>query len=302
MTLARRLALQCGLVVMVIAAAPAGRPGMVVLKPGAAQQLGIATMVLADGSEAGPARRLGVATVLDSMPFLQLVDDSAAAGATAAASAADAARQAALFAGHQDVSQRAVEVAHAQAAADRARARTATSRFVVEWSPALASPPAALIAGLRSGKTRLVRIESLSESTQLRHGQRLSITAARTALPLRAVVIGSASGPSAVAGGPAWLAYTNAPALHTLETLDVAVPGAAAGVMVPASAVVMLGGKPWLFRVIPGSRFERVALPPAEAVPGGFRVAAGLPAGTRIVERGAGALLSVAASVSPKAD
>lgn len=270
------------------------------LEPGAAQRLGIGLGRIEAAGNPAPATRFAVATVLDSAPLLQLVDDKVAADAVASASHADAARVAALFANHQDVSQRAVEVARAQATADAARARTASSRFVVEWSPALAHPSRALIDGLVSGRMRLLRIEVLGDGVTLHPGQKLRLTRARGADVFIATVIGPASGPSAVANGPAWLAQSTAPMLHTLEPLTVAAPAPPnlhAAVLVPTAAVVMIDRQRWLFRVLADGRFARVALPTgATPVAGGFLVdapAAKLVAGTRVVVRGAGALLSV---------
>lgn len=285
------------LLVLVAAPAFAAAPPPVTLTPAKAAAIGITTASLAADSRTTAAARFGVASVLDTTPFLQLVDDRAAADAMAAASTADAARQAALFKGHQDVSARAVEAARAQALADAAHARTAASRFAVEWSPALANPSPALVAGLRSGNIRLLRIEALSDRSQLRPGQRLQMTRARSTAPLTATVIGAASGVSAISSGPAWLAQARGVGLHSGEPLDIIapVPAAQSGVLVPASAVIIAGGQSWLFRALGDGRFQRVALPAgSSAAPGGFHTA-GLAAGTRVVTRGAATLLSIEA-------
>ena len=292
----KRPALALLLLVATAAAAPP-----VKIESAQIRALGISVVALQRATTGPGAARAGVATVLDSTPLLQLIDDKAAADALAAASAADAARQAALFRDHQDVSQRAVEVARAHAGADAARARTAASRFVVEWSPGLAHPDAALVAGLRSGNIRLVRLESLDVALQLRPGARVRLLRSQHATPIVAKVIGPASGPSAVSSGAAWLAQTTAPTLHTGEPLAIESTTSSGdnGVLVPANAVVQHDGRNWLFVHNRDGSFKRVALPAnATPVAGGFRVTSGLAVGTPVVDRGAAALLSVEAAAT----
>jgi hypothetical protein len=64
------------------------------------------------------------------------------------------------------------------------------------------------------------------------------------------------------------------------------------GFIVPASAVVWLQGRAWVFIKATGTRFVRVGIPTSKPVRGGYFVRRGFTPGDRIVIRGAQALLS----------
>lgn len=285
-----------GMIAAILAAPAFSSTAIITIPPAQIVALHITAAPLAVQTGSNTAR-IGVATVLDSAGYLLLVADKRAADALAAASQADANRQAALYAGQQDVSLRAVEMARAQAVGDRARASYAASRLGLEWSPALSTPSPALIAALNAGRTRIIRIETTDASTRLHIGQTVSLGRSSGAA-LTARIVGAATGVSSVADGPAWLAIATASMLHTREPLDVSVTTTAQSrLLVPSGAVVMLDGKAWLFRAMGMGRFQRLALPiGATASNGGFLLpASSLAAGTQLVVRGAGALLSIEA-------
>ncbi|MDX2191941.1 MAG: hypothetical protein NW201_01220 [Gemmatimonadales bacterium] len=126
----------------------------------------------------------------------------------------------------------------------------------------------------------------------------VEVAPAATAARRRAALVGPAAEADPVTRQPAWLfrlerAWPGArPGQPVVGFLPEAGGRRREGVFVPDRAVVQWEGLPWAWVARGAGRYQRVALPPDGAVPGGFVVARGLAPGDRVVVRGAQQLLS----------
>jgi len=255
--------------------------------------LHVTTAALATATVDRPVE--GYAQVLDAGTLLALLDDAHAADAVAQESAQEAARLQGL-ARNDDVSRKALGAARAQAAADRAKSDTLVARVALEWSPALAHADAALVADLRRGVRRLLRLEFGDDVPAFDASAHVGVTplsGSRAASPLK--LLGAANGATSTLTGPAWLAVGVLPDRHPGERLRASLDaGAASGVLVPDDAIVSASGKRWAYLRGDDGQFVRRALPDdARSVRGGALVQSGFSAGENVVVSGAAQLLGV---------
>jgi hypothetical protein len=265
-------------------------PAALALSAEQVMALHVATTALASAADAPPLE--GYAQVLDAGALVALLDEAGAAQETARESAREAARLQTLS-GNDDVSRKAAGAARVQAAADRARSDTLAARIALEWSPALAQPDAALVADLRRGARRLLRLE-FGDRADVGRGSDVSLTpllGTRKAQPAK--ILGAANGAAAILPGPAWLAVAAATDMHPGERLRAQASAPALhGVLVPAPAIVQMDGASWAYvRRLDGA-FQRRALPP-DGLPlrDGILVTSGFAAGEQVVTAGAAQLL-----------
>jgi hypothetical protein len=255
-----------------------------------AKALHVVTTALAPAVDAPPLE--GYAQVLDAGALVALLDETGAAQETARESAREAARLQTLS-GNDDVSRKAAGAARAQAGADRARSDTLAARIALEWSPAVAQPDAALVADLRRGARRLLRLE-FGDRVDIGRTDDITLTpllGARKAQPAK--ILGPANGAAATLPGPAWLAVAAAPEMHPGERLRAQVSAQAMhGVLVPAQAIVQMDGTSWAYVRQPDGTFQRRAMPP-DGLPlrDGTLVTSGFAAGEQVVTGGAAQLL-----------
>lgn len=265
-------------------------PTTLTLSAEQAKALHVATTALASAADAPPLE--GYAQVLDAGALVALLDEAGAAQETARESAREAARLQTLS-GNDDVSRKAAGAAHAQAAADRARSDTLAARIALEWSPALAQPDAALVADLRRGARRLLRLE-FGDRADIGRSSDVKLTpllGTRKAQP--AQILGPANGVAATLPGPAWLAVATAPEMHPGERLRAQASAPALhGVLVPTQAIVQMDGASWAYVRRPDGAFQRRALP-QDGLPlrDGTLVTSGFAAGEQVVTGGAAQLL-----------
>lgn len=288
----RRLAFAALAFLAATAGARAQQPTPVVqLGAGEVRALGIVAAPLRAATRGMPAT--GYAQVQDGAALLALLDEAAAADAAARASAAEAQRLSGLQRDQDNASLRSVQAAQAQAAADAARARSLAARVALEWSPSLRTPSPGLLRTLRDGRAFVLRVEFADREVRLGAGDRVHLARLSddSTLP-DARVLGAASGAASIVSGPAWLAVVDTSGLHAGERLRARLDAAAAhGVLLPASAVLVLGGQRWSYVDLGGGRYRRRMLPAdAAAVADGWRVARGFAAGERVVVQGAAQL------------
>lgn len=288
----RRVAFVALLLLLAATGARAQQPTPVVqLSATEVRALGIVSAPLRAVTRGVPVT--GYAQVQDGAALLALLDETTAADAAARASAAEAQRLRGLQRDQDNASLRSVQAAQAQAAADAAKARSLAARIALEWSPALRTPPAGLLDALRDGRTFVLRVEFADREVRLGAGDRVHLARLTDdgALP-DARVLGAASGAVSIVSGPAWLAVIDTSGLHAGERLRARLAAAAArGVRLPASAVLVLGGRRWAYVALGDDRYQRRLLPDdAVAIADGWRVAHGFAAGEPVVVQGAAQL------------
>lgn len=242
------------------------------------------------------AATTGFARVLDPIPLAQLDADIAAAGPTAAASAAEARRSRDLFAADATISRKAAEAATMQARADSAKLALLRRRIGLEWGPAIArlgdARRAALVEALSSGRAALVRIDSASGGGQI--GLRSVVLDLGNLGTAIATILGPARAADPRLQSPGLIAQVSGPKASLLST-GLSVPAklsgtALSGVFIPGGAVLRLDGASWIYRQAGSGTFSRVRLPSVIAVPGGLFVSGGIRPGDRIAISGAAAL------------
>jgi hypothetical protein len=281
--------------------------GAVILDPGAARRAGIAVQSLAATRLAPTVQAVGA--VLNPAGLLRLRGRVAAAAARVAAAAAKLALEqkeearARLLYGQAhnisaaDLQKEEEDVAAAQALLAEARAKRAAllEAAGIDWGGALAT---ALAGGgdplpqLANGSAMLVGL-GLPPGTVLAAPPRRAVAeAAGIRFPLS--LIGPV--PRMLGGYPGQsLLYRSAaqagvPIGATVVAFLPAGPERT-GVVVPRSAVLWRAGRPLVFRVRSGNRFEPVTIATDAPAAGGYFVSAALKAGDRIVVRGAALLL-----------
>jgi len=268
-------------------------PPALELAPAQVAALQVTTATLAQATSSEPVE--GYAQVLDAGALVALLDDASAADAVARESAQETTRLQGL-ARNDDVSRKAVGAARAQAVADRAKSDTFASRIALEWSPALAHADAALVADLRRGSRRLLRLEFGDDAPDVDSAATASVTplsGARTAAPVK--LLGRANGTVATLAGPAWLAVAALPDRHPGERMRASLQGESlSGVLLPASAIVLANGVRWGYVRGGDGKFQRREVPDdAHAVRDGVLVASAFEAGESVVVSGAAQLLGV---------
>lgn len=240
------------------------------------------------------------AEVIDPGPLVADLDQVAVAQAASDASAAEYQRTAALLAANGNASRKALQAAHAQAVADRARLREARMQLRIAGGSAFAalSPvgQGQWLDRLGSGRTVLLRAEPLAGAS--------SFTATRAELlrPGRASVGARVLGPfpssrSGLGGG--WLLAADDGSLVPGMVLTAQLRGDGpprVGVLLPRSALVRWNGVAWAYVVTDPTHFERRAVSAALRIDGGWLVGAPFKAGEQVVTQGVEALIAVDAA------
>lgn len=279
-------------------AVEAAVPDPLALDAGQRARLGITTGTLAPAqNEPGFA---AFARALDAGPLAAIDGEILTARAAAAASAADAARLAELARQDQSASARSVQLATAQATADRQRVALAERRVALEFGPGLAvlntNARAGLIADIAARRAALLRIDipgGASASGSVAVGD-----------PLRSVqILGPAAATDARIQGASLLAVLRGPGTRDAAAgrlLPARISGGpfVSGAIVPNAAVVRAKGHLWVYVPEAGS-FVRRAIDDARPVGGGWFVSDGVGPGDTIVTGGAGALLGIENGPAP---
>lgn len=262
------------------------------------ERLGLAVAPLAAATYA--ERLQGQALVLDAQPVVELLASWTAAEAAARQSRAARERAAALFDADAAGSREALEAAERQAAADTAALEVARARATVAYGNAApwleAARRAASLTALRDGTAALVRasfpgrgLSELPDAIGLR--------------PLGAAGTGEARAVTELWFGPAdpnvpgsvllaWVSPAQGLVAGARLAATIATGAERAGVVVPASAVVLAGGSAWCYRAVEAGAFQRTAVDLGRPLGGGYFQDAGFTAGDEVVVAGAGLLLA----------
>lgn len=280
------------------AAAPAPLAGGVPLDKKAAAHAGLQIVTLQ--SAVAASKRTGFARALDLAALAAINADIQAARAVLAASDAEARRQEALAAQDQSASVRAVELARAQARADRARVTLAQRRTGLEYGSGLSRLESGLdqfVAQAARGEAALIRLDFQDGAPPA--GSAVTISDGNIQLTAHVIGPAIAADPNLQSAGV--LAIVRGPAARSLavgRVMSAAVAGGGpvqTGVVVPRDAIVRTQGGMWVYRVDQDGTFRRVALQDAMAREAGWFVRKGLRPGDRIVSAGATALLGLEA-------
>jgi hypothetical protein len=238
------------------------------------------------------AATAGFARALDIGPLAAIDGEIRTARAAAVTSAADAARLQDLAAQDQSASARAVQLALAQATADRVRVDLALRRVALEFGPGLArltdAQRMALITAVADGQAALLRID-VPGSPAITH-----IGVGDPPAPVQ--LLGRAAAADLRVQGVALLAVLRgpgvrlAPAGRQLPAM-VESSGQDTGVIIPRSALLRQNGDLFVY-VAKGDRFERRVISGGRPVPAGWFTSNGLAPGDIIVTAGAGMVLA----------
>lgn len=271
------------------------------LNAGQRARLGIATGRLGAAQNADGVAAF--ARALDVGPLAAIDSEIQTAQAAASASANEVARLANLARQDQSASTRSVQVAAAQATADRQRVALAERRVALEFGPGLAAlgtaGRAGLIADVAARRAALLRIDIPGTAGAV---GRISVGD-----PARSVsVLGPAATTDARIQGASLLAVLRGPGARDAAAgrlLPARITGGPliAGTIVPNAAVVRSRGQLWVFVPSAGS-FARRAIGDARPVDGGWFVTTGVRPGDTIVTSGAGALLGIENGPAPAED
>ncbi len=276
------------------------------LAPEVQRRSGLATQTVGAGVPPGGAIAYG--TVMDLRPLIDwrgryeaALAQAAGASAQVGAAAAELARDRKLYDDGQNVSLKAVQVAQASArqasaAADAARAllkalhAEAAQRFgsvVSRWAVQGGTP----LDRLFSRRAALVRA---ALPPGLAQPPRTVEVALDDAAAHRATWVSAAAQADPRLGASLQLYETDGgwPAGASVMVRLIGPAAASPGTFVPRDAVVWYAGQPWAYVQRDRSHFARVPLLGAAETADGYVAAVGIAAGTQVVIRGAGLLLS----------
>lgn len=292
----RRLAWTAALALA--SAAPIARAGeVVVVRMDRATQdrLGVRTSPLAAARRA--AGTTAFARALDLGPLAALESDLAVTAAAAQASAAEAARTAALSRADATVSRKVAEAAAAQARGDHAKMALLRTRVGLEWGPGVAAMADArrsrLVSDAAAGRAALVRIDQIGTASAVPRTVELDLGPHGR---VQAVVLGPARAGDPRATAPGLLALvTGAPAAWV--GAGAAIPVAfssdgGAGVTIPREALIRTAGATYAYvRRDPGA-FERRPVVGGSPQPEGLFAPSGFRSGEAVVTSGAAKLFA----------
>lgn len=253
------------------------------------------------------------AVVVDLQPLIGLRTRYAAAATerTTAAALQGAARQEyerdrALYAQDQNVSLKTLQAAQAAEHAASARAEAATRALAdlrgalrTQYGDTLAQwavdPKSVAFQRLLDHRDVLVQVTA-PLGTAGADAPRIEVAGTDNRRQFASFVARAQQVDAALAGTGAIYRTAASPATANGARLQAFVPrgdgSAAAGVVVPADALVWFGGQPWAFVQTTPERFARVPVATGAPMSGGYFVRQGIQPGARVVVSGAQLLLS----------
>ena len=274
------------------------RPGRRAQRAGI-KSLGIATVPARASDFRHQVAGYGAVTALDAVA--QADADARTAAAAAAQSAAAAARARSLGTGDEAaVSREIVETAESKAASDQAALLLARrkAQSVFGFNAPFRDPKdrAALIDRLTSGKSVLVRVTFPIGSLRTRMPASLSVArlgdSAKTWTTSR---IWQAPADPALPGAGFYAVIDGSDLAQNEHVSAIVFDGPAqAGVLVPASALIMGDGENWVYLQNGADHFVRAPIPTDKPAGDNYFVpnGAGIAPGQKVVTAGAGLLLS----------
>lgn len=270
--------------------------GQVSVSEEQAKSLGITTQPAKAATFRSGLSGYGTVVALDTIG--QIDSDIMSAQAVAAQSQAAAIRAQTLFSSGIAVSREAMEAAQSKAAADQAALALAQRKAEAIFGH---NPPwegrnrPAIMARLTSGRTVLVRITFPLGSLERRPAQLTVARMGKASRSWSATAIWDAPADPAFPG-PGFLVLVDGSDLaqndHVIATAPEGEP--AAGVTVPAAALVYSEDRAWVYAQIAPGTYRRFPVDAANATPDGYFVpgSAGLLPGAAIVTTGSGLLLA----------
>lgn len=283
---------------------PASTLGLVTLDPDAVAASGIVIASLQSATTRQSTT--AVATVVDLSSLADLVSTASsdtaqwqAAQARSAASGATYARDKALYADNQNVSQAELQSAGASATADRAsvdaaRASLTNATFALEqqFGPVIGRWPLGAVGrSLTQRRQVLVQVSTPAYIGQPSQQVRLTTASGRT---ITAHFVSAAVRTDPRIQGASFFYVARADSeLLAGATVSVALPQGPqrTGAVVPSGAVVVWQGESWAYQRIAPGRFHRVPVSTQVSVDGGYLDSALAP-GSAFVISGAQLLLS----------
>lgn len=251
------------------------------------------------GTGQGGGTIAGYARALDPGPLAGMAADIASGEAASVASGRELARLTALVQADAGASQRELEAARAQAAADKAKLTQACQRPGLEFGAGLARLGCGAIAGLAreaaAGQLALLRIDVPGQA--LAAGSMVTVDLAPGSA--RVTLLGPASAGDSLLQTAGMLALLRGPEAARAgagRVLQAVLPGPTvqAGVLVPRAAIVRVDGGLFVWQPAGKDRFERVPLAGATASENGWIAPLGrLRPGLPVVVSGAGTLLGL---------
>jgi hypothetical protein len=248
-----------------------------------------------------PSGRQSTARVLDPGPLLALDSELAAAEASLSASRAEAERTQKLFAEDRTASAHALETANSQAQADGQRVASLQRRISLEWGEGIASRPrarrTALLNDLAQVRAELIRIELPPGVPAPHSGSTVSVRLNADAPELQAIVLGTL--PTAdprlqtrgllveLRGADASLA------IGSMLLARIPEQTAAAGVLLPRSALIRKDSRVWAYVQTAPTTFMRREVSDYQPGADGWFVARGFMTGDCVVTAGAASLFAI---------
>ena len=274
-----------------------GKEEGVTLKPEEVEKAGIRTTPAVATQHAPEVT--GYAVVVTREAFAQAIADLNTAAAVERQSRAALARSKSLAGTPGAMPVEAQESAERQATVDHAALTLAERRLTAAygqhppWKANYSSPE---LAALASGELKLARVTFPLGALGPDAPATLRLTHIGAASEGKSVETHTVwSGPAdASLPGPSFFAILKGRDVSEGERLLAHTPVGAAepGVVIPLSAVLMNGGKYWVYVEAQPNRFVRTEIDPSVPVDGGYFVKEGVAAGARIVTSSAGLLLA----------
>ncbi|HEX2747011.1 MAG TPA: hypothetical protein VHM91_03350, partial [Verrucomicrobiales bacterium] len=207
----------------------------------AIEHMGLETTALTAASWREHVKAFG--RIVDPSPLVALDNERRTAEAALKASEAEAERSRKLFASGENIARKALEMAEAAVAADRIKLQSTERRFLLEWGSVIDKDRAALIEGLLTGSTVLVRAELASASLPDKPFTAVQVVVPGHAGLLEATVLAPAPAVDVRSQAAAWFLKIEKPAQALPPGLSVGVEFITgdkdeAGVLIPANAVL----------------------------------------------------------------
>ena len=262
----------------------------------AMERMGLETTALTAASWREQVKAFG--RVVDPSPLVALDNERRTAEAALKASEAEAERSRKLFASGENIARKTLELAEATVAADRIKLQSTERRFLLEWGPVIDKDRAALIEGLLTGGTVLVRAELASASLPDKPFTGAHVVVPGHSDPLEATVLAPAPAVDIRSQAAAWFLKIEKPEQVLPPGFSVGVEFLAgdkdeAGVLIPANAVLHFQGAAWVFAAgEEKGHFERKPVSLEHALKGGWFAAEEFKAGDKVVTAGAASLLA----------
>ena len=238
----------------------------------------------------------GFAKVLDPSPLLALIGDTDAAAATAQASAAEAARTAALVKDNT-VSVKTNEANQAQARTDAAKLTQLKQRLSLEWGPYFGALPGPALhqlgADLTAAHAAIVRID-VPAGAGIKGATQAALDFGALG-QVQARIVGVARTADQKLHSPGLIAIVAGPDAAYLSsgltaTTQLSAGGDGDGVLIPNNALLRDDGQVFAFVKTGAKGFDKRVVHPAHLTAQGIVVTSGFHAGEAVVIQGAQAL------------